>query len=688
MFCHQCQEIVNLDIFFGAVGAVELKPDDRSRPHHKDFASFESSAEAGCTICRLVCTNPRFQFIDTTVSEQIYVRFDQRRDVLFFHTADDTGNKVYRSPLMDICAIRLSAIEGDPVTTLMPGVFTSRPVADDSSSDACFNIAQYWLKTCLETHDSMCQIKDNLPLPTRVIDVGLLESLFVTLYVSNGKHGQWLTLSHCWGKSPLATTTTRNFDNQCAGIMISTLPQTFQDAINITRKLSYRFLWIDSLCIVQDSMIDWQAESVKMNTIYSNATLNISADAAADSSQGIFNSSNIKKDKRPIMSHMPPRPNYVQVPVHSPKSGLKSTLYASIWHGDDFQDARHPLQERGWVLAEAVLSHRRLQYTSSGLAWSCATVPTKCDETRPHEIHNLSERKSYIMSVYQIPCRPLPPRYVRMPGNDARRTQIIRWWYERINEYVNRQLTFHHDQFPAFSGIARIYSDLTQYHYKAGILVEDFRRGLLWQTSGRDINSEVAPSWSWAVVRGEDTFIGIYECDYAHREYVDDPNEVELVDISVNNLGDNPFGQVLSGSLVLRGLCHKLNGLLETSNFYFQPGWQSSLFCSRARDQNYQEFGEDVSVPLDAMRLHMDIMDESNIMFWRRQDIHILRIGMFLSRPDFGTGDERRLVEATSFLILQEIPGLEDSYRRVGIARILGNGIESPDWQMKTVTIL
>lgn len=152
-------------------------------------------------------------------------------------------------------------------------------------------MAQYWLKKCLETHDSLCQVADDLPLPTRVLDVGLHESNLVTLYIPNGQHGQWLTLSHCWGSSHLATNTKSNHESQCAEIMISTLPQTFRDAIYITRRLGYRFLWIDSLCIVQDSLIDWQVESVKMNTIYSNAVLNISADAAADSSEGIFDSS-------------------------------------------------------------------------------------------------------------------------------------------------------------------------------------------------------------------------------------------------------------------------------------------------------------------------------------------------------------------------------------------------------------
>jgi hypothetical protein len=380
-------------------------------------------------------------------------------------------------------------------------------------------MAQYWLKTCLETHDSLCQVKDYLPLPTRIVDVGLPESPFVTLHSSNGQHGQWFTLSHCWGKSHPATTTTSNLNSQCAGIMISTLPQTFRDAIFITPKLGYRFLWIDSLCIVQDSIVDWQIESAKMNTIYSNAVLNISADAAADSFQGIFDSSNRKIVDQGTSILPPLRPNLVSIPVHSPKAGLKSTLYANAWHHDGFPN-NHPLQERGWVLAEAVLSHRRLRYTSSGLSWGCTTVPITCDETRPHEIHNLKEWDLSINSVYQITYQN--PYYELSP--DEGHFQIIQWWYSQINDYTNRQLTLSHDQFPAFSGIAKMFSDLTQWHYKAGILIEDFRRGLLWQSRGRDKHADIAPSWSWAVVEhGKSTYGNIYEYIRAHQTYINNP---------------------------------------------------------------------------------------------------------------------------------------------------------------------
>jgi hypothetical protein len=125
--------------------------------------------------------------------------------------------------------------------------------------------------------------------------------------------------------------------------------------------------------------------------------------------------------------------------------------------------------------------------------------------------------------------------------------------------------------------------------------------------------------------------------------------------------------------------------LLKTTEFYFLFGWLSHDDC---RDRNYRRFTGGYFPSRGALQLCMDVMDESNSILWRREDIHILRIGMFLSEPTSDSEHRQPPVEATSFLLLQEIPGLEASYRRIGIARILGPDVEGPDWKMKTVTIL
>jgi hypothetical protein len=87
----------------------------------------------------------------------------------------------------------------------------------------------------------------------------------------------YIALSHCWGKNPIVRTTTGTLAQRKQGIDMSLLPPAFRDAIVIARRLDVRYLWIDSLCIIQDDQLDWQTESAKMSTIYQHALLTISA---------------------------------------------------------------------------------------------------------------------------------------------------------------------------------------------------------------------------------------------------------------------------------------------------------------------------------------------------------------------------------------------------------------------------
>jgi hypothetical protein len=229
----------------------------------------------------------------------------------------------------------------------MPGMFQTRPLQTDIGSEYCFDLAKYWLRSCLEAHQLSCPKIETL-LPVRVIDVGLLGESSAFLHVSKGQRGQWLTLSHCWGENVPARTTMASIGKISDGIEISSLPSTFQDAILITRKLGYRYLWIDSLCIVQDSSHDWSRESIKMSEIYSNAVLCIAASAATDPHQGIFESANkeLGQDSAPGFEN---RPKLIPLVGRSAKLGKHSTIYARVFCGYYPGDDESVLQKRAWA---------------------------------------------------------------------------------------------------------------------------------------------------------------------------------------------------------------------------------------------------------------------------------------------------------------------------------------------------
>lgn len=141
------------------------------------------------------------------------------------------------------------------------------------------------------------RILDVTTSPSRLIDVSPLdlkdESIddsVVKLIDVSDSCPRYITLSHCWGGTltPEHCTMTDNLAARKLGIAFDSLPCTFQDAITITRRLGIRYLWIDALCILQDSKVDWAEESVKMATVYDNSFLTIAASASANKSGGCF----------------------------------------------------------------------------------------------------------------------------------------------------------------------------------------------------------------------------------------------------------------------------------------------------------------------------------------------------------------------------------------------------------------
>lgn len=107
---------------------------------------------------------------------------------------------------------------------------------------------------------------------------------------TDGLVGRYCVLSHSWGRGSVKPTcvTSQNEHQYFRGIQISELSQTFQDAIHLTRNLQLRYIWIDSLCIVQNSTEHWRQESARMGAIYQGAYLRIAAAGANDSTEGLF----------------------------------------------------------------------------------------------------------------------------------------------------------------------------------------------------------------------------------------------------------------------------------------------------------------------------------------------------------------------------------------------------------------
>ncbi|KAF2717137.1 HET-domain-containing protein, partial [Polychaeton citri CBS 116435] len=277
-------------------------------------------------------------------------------------------------------------------------------------------------------------------LPTRVISVEDPPRLVVT----NGRRGSWVSLSHCWGKGVKYVTTTSNLESSKSSLSIDRLTPTFQDAIAVTRELGFGFLWIDSICIIQDSVQDWHHEARRMQTYYKHAALTLAVDFACCDHEGFLSVS--RMDDQTFA-----RTSLRMGPAESACVG-----YIRHWADHTGKPReRSLLSTRAWTLQEDLLSPRSLHFTLEGLRWEC-------------QVHRISER-------------------------DLR-------WYNILDEYCQRALTFGKDRLVALEGVAQEIAAQTGFSYVDGLWKEDLHFGLLWQVDARGVRPETerAPSWSWA----------------------------------------------------------------------------------------------------------------------------------------------------------------------------------------------
>ena len=408
-----------------------------------------------------------------------------------------------------------------------------------------------------------CLASDPPKLPTRVVDVGVGPGTKTAkIFLSRGLKADYIALSHCWGGDIDIKLTTRTIAAFQDTLPYEILPANFQDAILITRELGIRYLWIDSLCILQDSVLDWENESQRMGTVYGNSALTISAVAATSSKVGILVPSSEESHPPLLLRIHPaehPNPGTVQVEQRDLEEEDLCNLHI---HG--------PLNKRGWTLQESILSPRILFYGSRQIYWKCPERYASADGLYRHARGPTDQFHEISRELHA--SRLLHPSTNHTTSSTETKSTLLAEYYNLITEYTSRQLTFPSDKLPAFSGLAsRLSPSLGT--YLAGIWLSDWRRGLLWFTEGTTfcIHSRIpyrAPSWSWAVT--DHPVIFDYSLDEQPLHH--HPPEAELIDSGVKpwNMAD-PFGRIEFGYLVLRGLTAPLVRSLQEANLGSLP---------------------------------------------------------------------------------------------------------------------
>lgn len=224
-----------------------------------------------------------------------------------------------------------------------------------TDSDSAWSLIANWLGQCSSTHERcVAACKDSKPLPFHVIDVTPGQPPRLIIVGESTRLDRYATLSHCWGSHMplrLLSSTTATLQTE---IPFSDLSRTFQDAIITTRRLGIHYLWIDSLCIIQDCP---QEQSATMARVYSNSHCNITAAHAKDGTYGCFTHRN---------------PTSVKFLKLELKWGLNPGSYLAIQSGY-WQDivSRAPLNMRAWVFQERMLAPRNLYFSATEVFFEC-----------------------------------------------------------------------------------------------------------------------------------------------------------------------------------------------------------------------------------------------------------------------------------------------------------------------------
>ncbi|KAL6699648.1 heterokaryon incompatibility domain-containing protein [Trichoderma pleuroticola] len=369
--------------------------------------------------------------------------------------------------------IEIAVWSDDGSPAALSGNFCTEPPLPSDNCPQAFDFIKSWIQTCSQEHD-LCKGTLSKPfsnesagpqLPTRVLDVGPLNHESVSLLATNRQRGEFCALSYCWGPEGTQTlvTTRDNIGDHLNGIQFNSLPKTFQDAVIVTRQLGIRYLWIDSLCIIQGDKDDWMKESAKMAGVYQNAFLVIAASGASNPKEGCFS------NKRRC-------PTTVEVPYYLAEGQTAGSIKLSMRiHGLE-SPIWGPLSKRGWVLQEWYLARRLLHYMPKGMSWKCKMLES-------------GERHLYSMELYDNS------------------------WEDILYSYSNRKLTHKEDRLAALEGLVQAQLEGTNEKYSFGIFESRIPEQLLWTIKSRAHSSEDltnVPHWSWASKGGEKVFWTVY----------------------------------------------------------------------------------------------------------------------------------------------------------------------------------
>ncbi|RBR10356.1 hypothetical protein FVER53590_12469 [Fusarium verticillioides] len=392
------------------------------------------------------------------------------------------------------------------------------PIPAQHTAQSAAEVASRWIGVCDKNHAS-CLARATPPsdakMPTRLLDLGTGDSTTWRIIETQQERLPYVALSHRWTENT-PTLLQKNYDAYCDSQPDGILPQNYRDMLDICRAISIRYMWIDSLCIIQDDNgADFRHEAPIMLDVYRYAFLTLMI-------LWEFSDSTVFRDCRPNTIARP-RPQSYKRPAlteNGPNSLFTYLKSLVVSKGDpssqdsmssannyafvrventgsyNFDVNNAPINKRAWVVQERCLSRRILCLGNEELYWECegdSSGPFIASETSPLGVPHISRRHGFDS----------------LTGSDGGE-----YWNLLVEQYSACHLTFEEDRLVAFSGIARAVAESTGDTYLAGIWLETWMQDLLWvpdiareqparvKPTTMGTQRMVLPSWSWMSFSG------------------------------------------------------------------------------------------------------------------------------------------------------------------------------------------
>jgi hypothetical protein len=523
-----------------------------------------------------------------------------------------------------------------------------------SSLEASTHFLRENYYSCSIEHEDCYQ--ESSSLPKRVVDISKPEYRLVEPH--SGTKDKYATLSYTWGDREFVMNTSESYESLKQGFNKDTVPVAFQEAASIALDLEIHYIWIDTLCIIQDSIVDWEEQAAKMGDIFEAAAITIAASASPNPDYSLFGIRDPMCQEIELMTEA-----HGDI-VFKARRKIVRGIHAKNGRSLDTD----PLDLRAWGLQEKMLSTRVIAFTGAELQWTCRTL-------KACECH----QNSY-------PSQPLFPTAAGRPSVEER-MKHSKTWSEIIEEYSARNLTYPTDTLPALSGLASKYGAVTGFTYVAGLWKESLVYDLVWQRHDKlslPSPSWLGPSFSWVSASGAVNY------RFARYSYPGARiNHTKIVDLYYETTAHGVYGKASNCTLTIRGSVvaahlrsssHNLNAYeICIENATYSPNADQRAVCEFSIDNPGAYYSSRViSMKSECVTLGKSFNDTGQKI---EEPITLLSL--------YSIHDRRYLYQ--NFLILAKSRRNDDSYERIGVGsgKLYGRGgsrndIPSESWLVRS----